>query len=438
LNIRQIIETIKANIDIVEVIGERIELNRHEKALCPFHDEKTPSFSVKPEGQYFHCFGCGAGGDVIDFVMKFDKVDFIEAIRILASRINLDLTDISPEAVSKMEAMHVIEEILAETANFYQKYLTDDVREYLVKQRGFSEETIIQFKLGFARGGLREHLINKRGFSQDVCQKAGVLKKNKNGIITDFFYKRIVFPNLRRGKVVYMTGRALNHDGPKYLNIPCEICHLFNEDALMNDRVVLVEGAPDCLTLVQNGFNAVGLLGASGFKPDYTEKFKSAGVVYICLDGDGPGRKSALEIGEMLADKAIIVEMPEGQDINDLFKDHSSEEYRALLDAGKSYYDIEIENIKSSPSNIHLENLTEFLPKLAGLGDFKRSHYIDIIKKDFGLSKKTIIAGINQGKSNQGETIRSSDDQAIKPLYTESGKGGIVTAQRTRFTKKAY
>jgi DNA primase len=321
-----------------------------------------------------------------------------------------------------MEERRIIEEILTETAAFYHKNLTKQSKEYLVNDRGFTEEIINQFKLGFARGGLREHLICKYEFSQDLYLKAGVLRSAGDKGVKDYFNNRIIFPNLRRGRVVYLTGRVLNDDKSKYLNIPGEICHLYNEDALMNDEVILVEGAPDCLTLIQNGFNAVGLLGASGFKPEFIEKFLKVRIVYICFDGDDPGRSGAFEIGSMLADKAIIVDLPEGSDINEYFKSRSSKEFQALLNAGRTYFDIAIEKIKAFPSNIQPDKLTEFLPKLACLKDFKRNRYIDIFKKEFGLSKSTISSGINAKKTNQDEPQITSDDQLNKPSLTESEK----------------
>jgi len=413
-----LLETIKRNLDIVAVISEHLTLDSHLKALCPFHTENTPSFSVNQKGQYFHCFGCGVGGDVFRFIELYEKKHFGEVLSMLAERAGISLSEFTRDDHRSINEGRLIEEILTETAEFYHKSLTKEAEDYLQKQRGFTSETTTRFRLGFAQGGLRKRLVDDCQFPLDLCLKSGVLKNDKNGTFRDYFYNRIVFPNRTRGRVVFLTGRVLDDRKPKYLNLPGEINHLFNEDELFNNEIILVEGAPDCITLIQNGFHAVGLPGASGFKTEFAEKFRKNERVYVCLDSDDAGKSAAMKIGEILADKAIIVSMPEGLDINDYSKTNSTDDFQKLLDAGKSYLDIEIENIKASPSNTQLDKIKKFLPNLACLDEFRRSHYIDMIKKNFDISKKTIAAGIQRREIAPIGDTQTANNEEQEPPYT--------------------
>ena len=150
-----IVETIKQRTDIVEVIGQRVELNSKNKALCPFHEEKTPSFSVNPQGQYFYCFGCGEGGDVIRFIERYENKSFWESLTLLGREVGIDLSpqEFDSQALSEKRQT---QEIITKAAFHYHKALTPEVREYLMNQRGFSEDTIEQFLIGFSDGKLQE------------------------------------------------------------------------------------------------------------------------------------------------------------------------------------------------------------------------------------------------------------------------------------------
>lgn len=420
-SLRQIIDAIKERIDIVKLIGSRIELNRRNMALCPFHDEKTPSFSVNPKEQYWHCFGCGAGGDAIEFLRLKEGMSFMDALRELAARAGMSLPKYNADAEYQIDSERETRDILLKTAQFYKQSLTDEARDYLMDNRGFTDNTIERFMIGYAQGGLRKHLMEDCGFTVDSCLSAGMLKKGDDGKLRDHFNKRIVFPNLLRGRVVHMTGRSLSDFGPKYLHLPGKLQYLYNENALQNEEILIAEGIPDCLTAEQAGTPSVAVLGTSQFNDSYVPRFSRCKTIYICLDADEAGQKAALKIGELMPDRVIIVSLPEGQDLSEYMKSKSPENLRELLDTGKKYLDMKIEELEALPENRRINAVEQFLPVLANVPTFDRNQYTAIIRKKFKLDKKTIDTGIDSATSNESQaddTTPVSD----KPNYTEDEK----------------
>ena len=252
-NFRSLIEKVREAIDIEEVVSEHVRLDRGDKALCPFHDEKTPSFHVNPKDQYFKCFGCGAGGDVFKFIEMRQNISFVEALRLLAARAGISIDEISPDNLFQIKEGRHIEEVLSAAADYYHARLTPEARAYLHK-RGLTDETISRFRIGYASGGLIEHLTGEKGFPIEACLRAGVARKTNGGKAGDYFFNRLIFPNIVRGRVVHLSGRVLGDSEPRYLHLPGEMHFFFNEDALRSTRVILTEGVLDCLPAVQAGF----------------------------------------------------------------------------------------------------------------------------------------------------------------------------------------
>ena len=299
-------ERVKEASSITEIVAESLTL-KHNKALCPFHTENTPSFSVNEKGGYFYCFGCGKGGDVIAYVMLRDRISFIEATAYLANRAGIPVPDFKPENKAQIEEARTVQDILGATVAFYRQSLTPEGRQYL-HSRCLTDETIDQFSLGYAGGALREHLLTLKGFAKELCVKAGVLMEGENGILRDRFFRRVLFPNFKQGRVVNVSGRSLDDSEPKYLHLPGRLDYLFNEDVLREHKTVFIaEGAVDCLTLAQNGYPAVAVLGAKNFKLEDVGKFTRCESVVLCLDGDPAGREGAVKIAGLLQDKARIV-----------------------------------------------------------------------------------------------------------------------------------
>jgi DNA primase len=428
---KHLIEEIKDKTDIVQIIGERVRLGRNNMARCPFHDDKTPSFSVNPKGQYFHCFGCGAGGDVIDFLMRFERIGFMDALKRLAIHVGIEMPDLNDQDRRHFEENQTIHSILAKTVLFYHEGLTAEVRRFLAEERGFTEETISIYQIGFANGGLKDYLVNECKFPLDICLKARILKRDKNEKVTDYFYNRIIFPNIRHGHVVHMTGRALGNGIPKYLNLLGKIEYLYNEDALCEEKIIIAEGVPDCLSAVQMGCPAVAVYGVTQFNEDYKDRFSRCQTVYVCMDGDDAGRKAAQRIAEVLCDKAIIVQLPDGCDLNDFARKNTKEAFQKLLDGGRPFLELEIERIKALPENQRLGCLQHFLPALKNLHEFRRSHYSDIISREFSISKRTIDKGIDQETLNVSG-ITDSIHTPSEPPYTEEEKERAIELLKDR------
>lgn len=174
---RDLIEGIREKIDIYDVIGRRVQLDRRGRGLCPFHQDKNPSFSVNAHGRYFHCFGCGAGGDVFRFIELYEKKTFWEALSDLAREAGVPPPSVSSDDRCRIDEERRIEDVLKATADFYHESLTGEARRYLTEDRGFTEDTIRRFKIGWAGGRLKKGLIQDLKFSEEICLKAGVLKQ---------------------------------------------------------------------------------------------------------------------------------------------------------------------------------------------------------------------------------------------------------------------
>lgn len=345
------IEDLLSRTDIVAVLERRIELKRtgnEYQARCPFHEEKTPSFTVSPSKQFYHCFGCGAHGSAVGFLMQYEGLEFVDAIEELAKQAGVQV----PRTGSGTERPNAeIYAVLDKAAQFFQARLRDHppAIEYL-KQRGLSGEVCRDFGVGYAPSAwdaLQAHLGGDEK-SLALMHKAGLLSQGK-GKAYDKFRNRIMFPiHDRRGRVIAFGGRALDGDGPKYLNSPeTELFHKGRELYglyLARQRVgrlselIVVEGYTDVVALAQFGIgNSVATLGTAT-TPQHTELlFRAAETVVYCFDGDKAGRQAAwraLEatlprLGEGL--QARFLFLPEGEDPDSLVRKQGREGFESLL-----------------------------------------------------------------------------------------------------------
>lgn len=185
------------------------------------------------------------------------------------------------------------EKILADTASFYHSQLAKEIRIYLLEERKFTEEILSRFQIGYANGRLKDHLLNERNYSEEACLESGVIKKLDSGGVQDFFLNRIIFPNIKNGTVLHLTGRSIHGTEPKYLHLPGPILHLFNEGALPNREVLITEGPTDCISAVQYGYPTVAIYGSNGFKPEFVPRFSRCEIAYVCFDGDHAGERGA-------------------------------------------------------------------------------------------------------------------------------------------------
>ncbi|MCX2983370.1 DNA primase [Halieaceae bacterium IMCC14734] len=344
--------------DIVEVIDRRVKLKKTGKnysARCPFHDEKTPSFSVNPEKQFYYCFGCGAGGNSLGFLMDYENMEFPRAVESLADACGMQVPrEESNQKVDK--GQRELYPLLEEAASYYQKQLRshperDQAVAYL-KGRGLTGQVAKQYDMGFAPPGW-DNLLSTLGTSEErklQLQQAGMVIKNEDGRVYDRFRNRVVFPiRDQRGRVIAFGGRVLGDDKPKYLNSPeTEIFHkgrelygLYHAQKLNRQlqRIVVVEGYMDVIALGQHGITwAVATLGTATSTAHLEKIYRRCSEVVFCFDGDEAGRKAATRALESALPamqdgrQAKFLFLPEGEDPDTLVRDRGAEHFLQLVE----------------------------------------------------------------------------------------------------------
>jgi DNA primase len=344
--------------DIVDVVDRRVKLKKAGKnysACCPFHQEKTPSFSVNPEKQFYYCFGCGAGGNALGFVMDYERMEFREAIESLAQAAGIELPPEEADAASQVDHQKPLYEAMEKATRVYESQLRKHpsrgrVVDYL-KQRGLSGEIARDFRLGFAPEGW-DNLMTTLSSEEEIGQAltAGLLIENDSGRKYDRFRDRVIFPIVnQRGKVIAMGGRVLGDGKPKYLNSPetplfsksHELygLHHIRKFAKNLSRIVVVEGYMDVIALAQFGIHyAVATLGTSVGKPHLEMLFRRVDHVVFCFDGDEAGRKAAFRGMEaalpMMEDgrQVKFLFLPEGEDPDSVVRNKGSQHLEHLFD----------------------------------------------------------------------------------------------------------
>jgi DNA primase len=347
---RNLREEILNQIDLVELVSEYVTLERagrNFKALCPFHTEKTPSFFVSPALNRFHCFGCGASGDAIGFLMRIEGLSYRDALRRLAERAGIEIErDTSrPESDDSRERLYRI----VYAAHFYYRQClrrTPEALQYL-QTRGLTPETIERFELGFAPDGwdYLVRFLQKHQMSLEEARTAGLVEEGRNGYY-DRFRNRITFPiHDAGGRVVAFGARTMGNDEPKYLNSPETPLfekrnlfygwHLARGDILKQRAALIVEGYLDLIMLHQFGFtHAIATLGTA-FTESHAQRLKRlVDRVYLMYDSDSAGIRATLRAGEVLMEAGIptfVVSLPEGEDPDSLLRQHGAEALNQCL-----------------------------------------------------------------------------------------------------------
>ena len=350
------IDDLISRADIVEVLGKRIQLKkagREFKANCPFHDEKTPSFTVSPAKGFYHCFGCGAHGTALGFLMEYDHMSFVDAVESLAASMGIDV----PREEGQRPARRYDElfELLAMMERYYQANLKSNkaAQKYL-KGRGIDGATAKRFGIGFAPAGWST-VLDKFGKSKELIERllaTGLIIRKDNGGHYDRFRERIMFPiRDARGRCIGFGGRVLDDDEPKYLNSPetvlfhkgRELYGLYEaRQAIRNiDRLVVVEGYMDVIGLARHGIEfAVATLGTATTDDHLNRLFRLTEDVFFCFDGDKAGRAAAwraLEtaLPQIREGRQIrFVFLPEGQDPDSFVREKGHKAFEEALDAG--------------------------------------------------------------------------------------------------------
>ncbi|OLN23385.1 DNA primase [Domibacillus antri] len=417
------IQLIKRGVDIADVVGDYVQLKKQGRnyfGLCPFHGENSPSFSVSPEKQIYHCFGCGAGGNAFTFLMEIDQISFVEAASRLADRAGVAIDITASENLQSPKTNEYADFLEAHTlmAKFYRHLLlnTDEGSEALryLHERGFTEDDIDRFQIGWS---LPQHefslnVLQKRGFDPARMEEAGLLLKNEEtGRYYDRFRGRIMFPlHDEKGQVVGFSGRSLGNDQPKYLNSP--ETPIFHKSRLLyhfhaaktaikrQKQFILFEGFADVIAAVRAGFDqSVAVMGTSLTEEHIYLLKRTAKEAVICYDGDQAGVNAAFKAADMLDKQGITVHvtlLPDGLDPDEFIKRNGSDSFTAYVkDASLTLMAFKMEYLKRG-KNLRDEAqkfryIEDVLNEIAGLKKaVERDHYLRRLASEFSLSLQAL------------------------------------------------
>lgn len=413
----ELFQEIKEKNDIVSVISEYVSLKRSGRSLlglCPFHNEKTASFNVNPNKQFFYCFGCGAGGDVFSFIMKIENLEFIDAARRLAERAGIPW----PESIKNSENDHRKDsyyKINQLAAAFYSQYLLKTeagkpARDYLSK-RGINVELWQKFNLGYAPSAWHNltEIIRKKGFSLQQAAELGLIAMGENGYY-DRFRDRIIFPiKDSQGKIVGFGGRILAKGEPKYLNSPENI--LFHKGLFLyglscakdtirrTKKAIVVEGYMDVIQSHQGGFTqTVASLGTALTKDQAKIIKRFASEVILAYDADTAGQNATIRGMEILQEAGLsvrVLNLPAGYDPDLFIKEKGPVEYGKMLENASELLDFKIRSIINKHDLTTFQGKTlaveELLPCLSNIENLvAKEHYLRQIARETGFSENAI------------------------------------------------
>ena len=352
------LDELRSRVPVSEVVGSRVRLTRagHEfKGLCPFHKEKSPSFTVNDQKGFYHCFGCGAHGDAISFLREHDNLPFMEAVEQLAGRAGMQVPQATPEDYARIERNRGLHDLVEAACAFFEASLRKvggrAALSYL-HDRGLDDETLTRFRIGYAPqdGNALITALKADGYEIDQMIEVGLARRPDDGRSPyAFFRNRVMFPvSDRRGRVVAFGGRILEGDGPKYINSPDH--PLFHKGHLLyglsrtrktahqGHTVVVAEGYMDVIALVRAGFQAaVAPLGTALTEAQLDELWKIARVPVLCFDGDEAGRRAAWRAADralpkLLPDQSVrIAYLPSGEDPDTLIASGGASAMRSVL-----------------------------------------------------------------------------------------------------------
>ncbi|MBQ7668472.1 MAG: DNA primase [Clostridia bacterium] len=444
----QFVDEIKEANNIVDVVSDYVSLKRtgtSYKGLCPFHKEKTPSFSVSADKQVFHCFGCGVGGDVIGFIRRVENVDFQEAIEILADRAKIELPqddeNIDIERVRLKERLFSIN---TEAAKYFNANLYDskEALEYLEK-RHLDKTTVTRFGIGFAKGNgndLKKHLISL-GFTDEDLVLSGLIIKNDNGAYVDRFRSRLMFPIFDiKDRVIAFGGRVLDNSLPKYMNSPETPIYSKSKNIFALNfarkskvtRLLMVEGYMDVISLHKNGIPcAVASLGTALTESQARMLKKYANEIIIGYDSDGAGQAATergLQILSNIGCNVKILRIPDAKDPDEYINKNGPERFNKLLDNAITLVEYKLDKLKTEVNIGTTEGKIDYLNKMAGViskidNSIEREVYIKKISSEIGIGVEAIYGEIN--KRIFGTNLKPSKlkfETKEKSTIEESGK----------------
>ena len=433
-------QELKARSEISDVVSGYVTLKRRGKnliGLCPFHNEKTPSFNVNPAGGYFHCFGCGVGGDVITFIEMIENLDYPEAVALLAQRAGLNVPDDEHVDNSYAELKNRVREINRETARFYHRVLFSPEGkrglDYFAS-RGLSLATIRHFGLGFSPDSSSYQLVNhlrEMKFSDSDMIAANVANKSRNGNTYDRFRGRVMFPIIDiSGNVVAFGGRALGDEKPKYINTSDTPVYkksrgLFAMNFAKNTssgRLILAEGYMDVISLHAAGFTeAIASLGTALTQEQAGIISRYAKEVVICYDSDEAGRKAAQRAIPILRATGInvrVMNVPGNKDPDEFLKSgpDAAAKFRALVEGSGNDVEYRLKSIRdgydTGTADGAVRYLTEACTVLAGIeNDIERNVYAGKLSEELNVDKSAILHQTEKVRTQLRRSVRKKNEQ---------------------------
>ena len=429
----ELVDEIRNNNNIVDVISQYVVLKKKGRnyfGLCPFHNEKSPSFSVSQEKQIFNCFGCHTGGDVIRFVSKIENIDFKEAIEVLADRAGIALPKSNNEKDNELEYLKSrVYDINQIAAEYYHETLYNPIsknaQEY-VKKRKLDNKTLKTFMIGYAHeNGNLYKVLKEKGFKEEEMLASSLIGKSENGRFYDKFRGRLMFPIKDvRERVIAFGGRVLDDSKPKYINSPENIVYskgrqLFGLNVAKksgNKKIIIVEGYMDAVSLYQRGIeNVVASLGTALTEGQGRLLGKYASEIIIGYDSDGAGQAATmrgLDILQNLGYDVRVLQLEGAKDPDEFVIKYGTGRFNMYVENAISLVEFKVKNIQS---NLNLEvagDKIKFLNEVSKLlckvkSEIEREVYIDKIAKIYEIKKEALYAEINKimYANNQGAKV---------------------------------
>lgn len=458
--------------DIESIVSQYVVLKKQGRGyvgLCPFHSEKTPSFSVSPDKQLFYCFGCSSGGDVITFIMKIENLTYPEAVAFLAEKVGLPIPEGDEIDDSQTRLKNRIYEINREAARFFYAALMSDngkIAQNYIAERGLDKKTVVRFGLGYAPDSwdsLIKHL-RKKGFSDAEMAAASVATRTRNGNFIDFFRNRLMFPIIDlRGNVIAFGGRRLSKEdtGPKYINSPETLVYSKNRnlyalnfaktsqyaDTLSKNgkerSFILCEGYMDVISLHQAGFdNAVAPLGTALTENQVRIMAKYVPEVIIATDSDEAGQKAAKRSFALLDSAGIsakIIKIQGAKDPDEYIKKYGSKRFEMLLTSSISAVENELDAIlkkyDTDTDSGKVQALKDASKVLAGISNaIEREVYISRISSKLSVSSQAVMQAVNNIITRQKASEKRRE---LKSLSVENGARDTINPQKRKMLSAA-
>lgn len=451
---------LKYRCDIEQTIGSYLPLRRRGRnltGLCPFHSEKTPSFTVYPENQSFFCFGCGAGGDIISFVRRIENLDYIEALRFLAQRAGMELPENTEDGSHKLRLK--IQEMNRAAAKYYHGALLSErgkaARAYLVG-RGMTKGMVTKFGIGYAPDGwqgLSDHLRGM-GYTDEEMVAAALVSRGKNGSVYDSFRDRVIFPIIDlRGGVIGFGGRVMQGSGPKYLNSSDTLVfkksrNLFALNLAKGTKrkqLLLAEGYMDVISIYQAGFdNAVATLGTALTEEQARLLAGYTSEVVIAYDSDGAGQtatKRSVDILERVGLKIKILSMEGAKDPDEYIKKFGADRFELLIDGSKSALDFEITKLGVKHDTTTAEGRISFLQDFVQLmantpSPIQRDVYISKVCREMDVDRQAVTVQLESIQRRKKAAQAKREGKELRP-YTEGSPLTRGDFQRQKFPREA-